>query len=226
MHEILNLLYSVPERRITRRIEFILDFAFVGSIASFCFESFYFDYRLIDIKDYEAMYRFVISGNFIVPLAIFYIIWHVTKFFGVLLFQVPNHLLSEKIKRSIFKFIVRKRAGKNASELSTEDLEESSKKMNQIRPSHELLKQSWTEKQKVEREFNLLIRGLLACSIYFFQVEYFGGLLFSLIVLTILSSGFVLVAKYQMAEIFPFAVSVFEKYYATTEVNSKAIEGH
>jgi hypothetical protein len=82
MHEILNLLYSVPERRITRKMEFILDLAFVGSIASFCFESFYFDYRLIDIKDYEGMYSFVISGHFIVPLAIFYIIWHVTKFLG------------------------------------------------------------------------------------------------------------------------------------------------
>jgi hypothetical protein len=139
---------------------------------------------------------------------------------------VPNHLLSEKIKRSVFKFIVKKRAGKNASELSTDDLEESSKKMKQIRPSQELLKQSWAEKQKVEREFNLLIRGLSACSIYFFQVEYFGGFLFSLIILTILLSGFLLVLKYQMAEIFPFAASVLEKYYVTTEVNPKAVEEH
>lgn len=221
----MNLAYALAESRIALRVRLLLNTIFVVGISSYLFESFYFDYELLDLANYRAIYWFFVDGSFIVPAAIFFVTLKVTSFLGTTLFKVPNLLLGESIKRKIRRYSIDRNFPEgvlsNEQQAAVEkfvsfetgpslkDLFRSFSKLIDSAKLARIQNKANIAQATVEAEFVLVVRALFAMLIYFNNVSHFGWFLLVIIILILVSSVVLQTLAYQFAEIIPFVVSIF-----------------
>ncbi len=193
-----------------RRIKSILNLIFVASIASKIFELAFFEYTLLDITNIKSIYFFFIDGHFIIPFILFYLVWTVTIGLRMLLFQVPNFLITNKIGNSLTSAIVAYYKGEtilNNPQVKTP----TSKSLQQMMKSFEideiaeknLIRKRIQSQERLESSFTLIFRALIAITMYFIDLSYFTWLLYVICVTAILLMWIVQIVNYQLAEVAP-----------------------
>jgi hypothetical protein len=204
MDEYLRLAFS------QRRIKQILNLIFVSTIASCIFESLFFDYTIIDVKQYGQIYAFFIYGHFIIPFAIFYSIWLVTIGLTMLLFQLPNVYITKRFGEKIRDFLLWYYTS-NASTSNSKSVLPKSKSMDWIYKSARqgsmeegnLIRRTMQSHRSLESDYTLILRGFIAMTIYFNQLDYFGWLTYALCIFILLFTWLLQIVKYQFSEVFP-----------------------
>lgn len=212
MDEFLKLAFN------QRRVKEVLNLIFVGSIASYFFESVFFKYGLLDINNYNGIYRFFISGHFIIPFALFYFFWIVTIAAKMILFQVPNVFITRKFGPSITSFLIwyyTSDSTKHNSKAvlpkskSLEWLIKSSSKENL--EESKLFKRSLQSHRALESDYTLILRAFIAITIYYIHLEYFGWITYSICISILLFMWLLQIVEYQLAEIAPYIIRYGQK---------------
>lgn len=208
----------------------LLNILFVLSISSFIFEKFYFKYDLIDVTDYKIVYAFFVKGDFAIPLSIFFISWALTNILGNLTFLLANSALTNYFRRQIERTEIElkkefDKVEKNVKEVHNISMKERYGK-DWINYLIEKIKLSFSQaeyekllrymsKTKIEKEdeFVILLRGLIAISIYVCVVPYFGKILYFLLISTFLFYVLIIVSIYQLMELTPELISKIKQAY-------------
>lgn len=236
MDFILALGSEVSQREFPKKIKTILNFLFVASITSVAFKKIYYDYYLLDITDYSAIYEFVIEGHFFIPCIVFYLIWMSTDRIGILLFSLPNMLIQRRLRKKLLRFSFEKMKWFNQADEKAKIaidkfiqfpndkvfdalILEVNKAIKQedLKQLHSGIEEG---KNKVEKQFVLVLRASVATTIYFLTLPYFGwGLFITLIVLIIFSTVLLTVAN-QCIQILPTVLGLIESISSNSEVKS------
>ena len=225
----------IGKKKLFPLAQHLLNFLFVISISSFLFEKFYFKYKLLDITDYQVIYNFLIKGNFAVPISIFFIVWVLTFFISKYAFIVANSALSKRFREKINKIeaeILKEKSIQEPSSIKDDRekdwvrfLVEEIKASNTKKDLNRILAFMRKKKDECQDEFVVVLRGLIAVSIYFSAVPYFGYLLFSILIAAFLIYVFLLVSLYQLMELTPDIIFKIRKYYddeKTDDVKSES----
>jgi hypothetical protein len=218
-----DLLFSaadrLSERNLSTKLKITLGFIFVASVASNVFTTFYFEYQLLDTNESEHLYRFFIDGHFFIPLAIFFLIWMISDYGGLILFKLSNMAITKKIRRKIVAYSTQKYSSRGKSNdvesIGRKFIDESTEtffsEMKKKLEPHEYnrIQKAVTEGQaRIESMFILLFRGFIAMIFYYVMVPYFGGLMFAILILSFFIWSFFLALAYQFIEFSPFLISV------------------
>ncbi len=187
-----DTLSKMPGKNWKAKLFNLVSFVLVASMASYAFEGNYFNYKLLDPSDLNGYYQFFLKGHFFIPLVLFAMLWLGTRLIGATLFMALNRMISNKINRllrqSFPEYMLRY---------------ETSNRVNISEEACTVRKSIAANHNKFEKQFVFLFRFLLAATTYFFTLDYFGALLFS--VLTVGSVLFLigLVLLFQFLEFTP-----------------------
>lgn len=219
----MNYLYFIADylkgKQIYAPIRRVLNFIFLISITSFFYEVIYGRYVWIEITEYQMILDFFVKGSFFIPLTIFTIVYFITYMISYLLFDVRLHFKKVKNVRKIERI----RLAETTVEKRLEELEENTEKLapvtigkNNFLEFYNKLK-SYIDKKEIQLfkkiiddsknnlsdTSRIIVRGLLAITIYFFQLPQFGWVLYILIlVLIILYWAFNFLA-YRLLDLLP-----------------------
>ena len=218
MNELLALTLS------QRKLKQLLNIIFVGSMASWFFESRFFEYSLLDITDLESIYEFFIDGHFIIPFALFYFFWLLTIGLRMLLFQLPNVFITRSFGPQITKFLIGYYTS-NGYTATTNQVLPKSKSFNWLilaTPEEKietknLINNTLRSHHALESDFTLILRAILAITIYFASLQYFGWLTYSICIAILLFMYLMQIVKYQLAEAAPEIVHFYRKKLEVTK---------
>jgi ABC-type multidrug transport system fused ATPase/permease subunit len=209
-----------------------LNLLFCASITSYIFEKFYFKYSWLEITDYKGILNFFVKGNFIVPFSIFVVVFIATYFISYSSFAIPNYFKSTKWQRKIIEYKLSKSEATGQVQNIQSKIEDvtafkSSEKfliglynyfkktINQkeyIRIQRELQKL----KDNLEANYILSFRAIITIIIYFISIDYFGWLLFSVVMILLILYMLLLIFGYRLLDILPTLIGRFvfevEKY--------------
>jgi hypothetical protein len=210
------------EKTLFPTVKRMLNFCFALGISSFIFKTFYFKYTLLDLTDYKGQFEFIALGNFIVPFSIFFIVWALSNLLGEGIFNLFNDLLAQKLRSKILKYSLNK--NETIQQLKRIDamvqekiivkpkkgwiivIYESFKKSYTPKEYGQLIRELERYKQKLRSDSILVFRALIAISIYFSIINYFGWFLLFLLFITLSSCIILLVLGYQIAELLPTVI--------------------
>ena len=134
----------------------IFNILLVGSITSFLFVRAYFEYDIIDASNYQGLYQFFINGEFIVPFALFFIIWYLTQGIGGLIFNK----LTTSFEGNMFGFLT-----------------DRIKKPTNQKVLRKLKRRSLSFQQSITSDFTMFFRTQIALILYCINVPHFSLLL-------------------------------------------------
>ncbi|HTN05709.1 hypothetical protein [Agriterribacter sp.] len=181
----------------------IIDFVLTLSLTSIFFQKVYFHYSLLDITDYKGVYYFISSGQFFIPLVLFFLTHFSINFASGSFFNLASHFISAKWLNKVLTY-----------KLKSSDFEPLIKvSENQKLPvvpiqldndfifkTYSLIKKSKTERQwqqiadKISRDaqsaksvLNIVIKAIIATFVYYNTIPYFGAYLFSLVLVLLVS---------------------------------------
>jgi len=203
---------------------------FCMSISSFIFEKLYFKYTWIDILDYKRIIDFMIKGEFFVPLSIFIIVVGFTEFLSIIIFYILNHFKSVKLTRKIMEYEI----NKPQIDKKLKDIEDISKIVAPITISPKMMIGLYSEMRKeikpemfaqLDKElvkskddlyenFKLSFKALIAITIYFATLPYFGIYLYLGVLIAILFFMYLLIVAYRFLDILP---AIVRKFYEIAE---------
>ena len=205
-----------------------LNLLFCASITSFLFEKVYFEYYWLEITDYERIINFFIKGNFIIPFSIFVIIYILTYLFPYLLFAITNYLKNIKWQRQFSAHdLTEDQAAKQynkikstAEDITAQKLSKKAminlyyylkNKLNQ-KQYDKIQRELQKQKDNIEANFILSFRAIITILIYFITIEYFGSLLFAIVIILLILYMFFLTLAYRFFELLPtfFRMLIFE----------------
>ncbi len=237
MDEILKIANLIKHGKAFNYVKAALNVVFACGITAAIYVKAYSPLPKVDLTTWSNFFSYMLSGQFIVPFGIFFLVWLTTSFLGELWFNGLNFSISEKLRGKLVNFSFLHTFGKSAQAEEKDKvraLAEATKKdwiiviyehirkslpeakQVQIKKAIELVKQDYAS------DFILLIRSFVATIIYYNQVEYFGGLLFTVLFLVQLISSFLLILAYQLAVLIPILGSKFDKemeaYYRQQEL--------
>jgi len=207
----------------------ILNFLFSASITSFLFEKFYFKYQWMDISDYKGILNFFIKGDFFIPFSIFIIVHFGLWIFSSALFSVTMTLKSSKVLKNIINYRFTKKEQKDVRkaaklinknrviQLPTPLTEEAFMGVyehikrtvppEQIAAFEAVLEQ---QKKHLENNFILIVKAIIVITLYFFTIKHFGVLLYSAVILILVSVLTVLWWLYLGLDVLPAAMRKFD----------------
>ena len=177
--EILEFGEKFSDAKLYRLIRRPLNLLFIGSIASFLFERFYFKYRFLEIADYQGIATYFVRGGFFVPLCVFVLVGATCSTFVATLIYFPTEGLAALAERRkwLSKY-TRRRVEKFVS----------ASKKSKTKALQEMIKQSKKERKEFIRDFDwikdihqfmiLIGNGYVATCFYYSNIHYFGPILF------------------------------------------------
>lgn len=214
----------IGKKKLFPLTQHILNFLFVVSISSFVFEKYYFKYKLLDITNYNLVYNFLVKGNFAVPISIFFVIWALTFFIAKYVFIMANQALSKRFRKKINAIedeILKEKTVRESSSIKDDRekdwvrfLVEEIKANNTKQDLNRILAFMRKKKDEFQDEFVVVLRGLIAVSIYFSIVPYFGHLLYLILIITFVIYVFFIVGFYQLMELTPDIIFKVRAYYS------------
>ncbi|HEY0656369.1 MAG TPA: hypothetical protein VGD65_24720 [Chryseosolibacter sp.] len=166
MEEIINLATS------QKRLKVILNIIFVGGISCWIFQKAYFEFHVIPLDDINGIFFFFAQGHFFIPFAIFLGVWLITAWLRVLLFQIPNVVLSNTVGKHIVDLYVFINAHYKSDRIK-ELYQDLASKIKNSRPMDLYGKTLLVHRQQ-EYDYTLILRAFIAMIIYFQQLPYFG----------------------------------------------------
>lgn len=214
----------------------LLSIAFVLIVTSNIFEKNYYPYKLNMWNDYEAHFRYIVDGHFMVPFGIYFLIWISSNYFGTFIFIIINQLISDKFKSKIINISINrneyKQQANKINNLIEVPVNKNSKKewfvtvYDQLKRSiskekyQTLISELEGNKINLQSDFILLIRFVLAIVVIFNSSIQIGIFLSILMILVPIVSTLTIVIKYQFAELLPIALqklsSEMESYIKET----------
>jgi hypothetical protein len=204
-----------------------LSFLFSISISSWLFKKIYFNYSLLDITDYKAIYGFFVNGKFWIPLILFLIIHITSGFFADGFFSLFTLWKTSKwLKRIVKDKMTKKDFNSFFIRLSKDPLGIMPVKLNksvwliyyeQIRQSKSTEEWEkvllWAKKKQIEISLNFKIafKALLAVTVYFANLTYFGWRLYLISCLFILILLVFFLIAFLFLELLPVAIRKWDK---------------
>jgi len=203
----------------------ILNLVFSISISSFLFERFYFKYDWLDVTDYKGIINFFIKGNFFVPFCIFIVVHYLLEWLSYITYSLMTYVKSVKIQRWIYSLEFKRKDAKQISSFLNKNpfnsiplkideqwfLKIYDHLVKTIPP--EQLTQMEVELVRVkdsnEKNFQFALKALVAISIYFSIIPYFGWKLYVLVVIILLMIVASLFLGFLLLENAPYAVRKF-----------------
>ncbi len=184
----------------------------------------------------KGILDYFLSGEFIIPFGIFFLIWVITKFAGSL-FEVANYKITEWIRKKFDKFNFIKPDGALEDAVAPVLPDGSRPKRWTVR-LYEITRRKLTNAKLEEidlrlkysqvqftSDFVLVIRSIIAIIIYFCCVEYFGGKLFTLLIFTQFVIIFLVFFGYQLAALIPIVGSKYSEEYRKYQEQHDRISG-
>lgn len=181
-----------------------LSFCFSVSISSFIFKKYYFNYKLLDFTDYKGLYDFFVTGSFIIPLILFTVIHYGISIIANGIFSLSAEHKSSKWKTWILKQKIDKGDYRRFYKtINQNPLIPFPVKMDKgvIIKYYEAVKKSisseqWemarvqakNKKREIVENFILAFKGIIALTVYFINIAYFGILLYVLIIVVLIAS--------------------------------------
>jgi hypothetical protein len=228
MKDTLSIFEFLHQNKLFPALKVFLNHLFVVSISSFLFETIYFKYDILDISDYKSIYNFFVKGDFVVPFALFFITWLITFLISTGLFNIINTIITKRLNDKYLnkKFI---------SDEQIKKIEWSAEVARGVKLSEEIgdkwyivvynrIKESinpeqkrkiYYKFQKMQRsssdDFIMIFRGFISLIIFFCIQEYFGWVLFSLVLICFIIYCIILIFIYQVAETLPVIINKIDK---------------
>jgi hypothetical protein len=198
----------------------ILDFLFSASITSFLFQKLYFKYHWLDITDYKGIIDFFINGNFFIPFILFLIVHFGTYFLAYGFFSLTTLHKSARWIKKVLRFRLKrkdisgiaKKVNKNPVVVLPWKLDATIllKYYNHIKktvPAEQWEKAEISlknQKLNIERNFVLVVKSIIAVTIYCFKTApHFGIILYAIVILSLAGGLAFLWYSYLVLDIIP-----------------------
>lgn len=210
---------QVKGKSIYPLIRIILNIVFLASISNFIILRCYPEVRIPGTLDYQKIFDFCVGGYFFIPFSIFMIIYLSTQFISGVLFMWLGDLKNRKLTRRIIAFQIKKNDLKEgfegieevASQFAVIDLtkEKLLEFYKILKPKFnkkdltKLLDKLEDDKSMLSENFAMIFRGLIAVTIYFMTIPFFGAWLYSFSVIAILVCLMLLIVAYKLVDILP-----------------------
>lgn len=199
-----------------------LDFYLSASIASSIFKRIYFNYSLLDLTDYKGIYNYFINGDFAVPLLLFTIVHYGIGIVGESIFSLMTLKKSNEWTSRILKFKIKKKDYVSFFKtINNNPIAPASLKFDKgiVIKYFELLKSSvskedWEKakkmaelkKEEIKSNFKLVFKGMIALTVFFRLVPYFGWILYSISILISLAGMTFFFYSYVVLDISPLFI--------------------
>lgn len=204
----------------------IIDITLTVSLTSILFQKVYFQYCLLDFTDYRGIFHFFSSGQFFIPITLFFIIHFSINAISGGIFTVTSHFISVKwlnrilmykLKLADFEKIFNISANQNIPVVPIV-LDN-----NFIFKTYTHIKKSKTGKQwqkiadKINRDaqsaksiLNLNVKTIVAAIVYYNTIPYFGGFYFSAVLFLLIITLALQFIWHLILDIAPAAVRKFD----------------
>lgn len=224
MKELLNIAsYYLKGKPVYPAARRLLNLLFIICISSFIYEKIYGHYTWLDFTDYKGILNFLIKGRFFIPLSILIVVYASTQFFSFVCFAAINHIKSVKIQREILAY----QFNKEAIDEVLEGIENATKQVVPVTFTPELIVNIYTElrakikpeifekleenlrdpRNNLEANFILLVRAIIAITIFKMTIPEFGWLLYILTLVSLLFGIIIVSIAYRMLDILPTLIN-------------------
>jgi len=199
-----------------------LNFYLSASISSSIFKRFYFNYSLLDLADYKGIYNYFIRGDFAVALLLFTIVHYGIGIVGESIFSLMTLKKSNEWTSLILKLKIKKKDyALFFKAINNNPIAPAPIKFDKgvIIKYFELLKKSisaedWEKakkaaelkKEEMKNNFKLAFKGIVALTIFFMSVPYFGWILYGISMLISLAGMAFFFYIYVVLDVFPLFV--------------------
>jgi hypothetical protein len=192
---------------------------FISSITKYILSKTHPEVEIPNTLEYQRIVDFCIEGYFFIPFAIYFIVYLATKGISTGLFMWLGDLKNHKLTRRILAFQLEK----NDLKEGFEGIDEVAQKVAVLGLTKEKLLELYTalkprfntrnltkvlnkledEKDNLNNNFAMVLRGWLAVTIYFSTIPSFGLLLYLLSSVSIVICLAIFILGYKLADILP-----------------------
>lgn len=193
MESILKILVSIRRGKVLMVLNPILNILFISSITYSICKYFYPTFGIPTEIQLQPTIEYFLNGDFIIPSGIFLLLWTISSFLFEILFLWINSLITSRINRCFQKIFLN-------PETEINDITNSTKISNipnWVMEIYKNIRNSINDSKKTQinqllniskidlsYDFILLWRSIIVVTMFFVQVNYFGWILYGLILVT------------------------------------------